>query len=114
MSKTTKETNLMAEQINTQQEYEKKITDTNEKILVDFYATWCGPCKMMSPVVEEVESDVKNKVKFYKIDIDEMSDLANDLHVSSIPTFVLYEGGKEIDRIIGGMPKQKLLEFVLA
>ena len=79
-----------------------------DKILVDFFASWCGPCKMLGPVLEKTESDIK----VIKVDTDEFEELAREYGVMSIPTLVLIEKGKEVKRNIGFIDKNKLLEFL--
>ena len=79
-----------------------------DKILVDFYANWCGPCKMLAPELERVESNVK----VVKIDVDEFEELAREYGVMSIPTLILFENGKEIKRNIGFMDKDKIQKFI--
>ena len=79
-----------------------------EKILVDFYANWCGPCKMIAPQLEKVESDIK----VVKVDVDEFEDLAKEYGVMSIPTLILFNEGKEIKRTIGFIDKEKIEKFI--
>jgi len=81
-----------------------------EKTIVDFYATWCGPCKMLGPVFEEVSKE--SDIKFIKVDIDEHEELCKEYKVMSVPTLILFENGKEIKRNIGFIPKDKLQEFI--
>lgn len=81
-----------------------------EKTVVDFYATWCGPCKMLGPMFEEVSKE--SDIKFVKVDIDEHEDLCREYKVMSVPTLILFENGKEIKRNIGFMPKEQLREFI--
>lgn len=81
-----------------------------ERVIVDFYATWCGPCKMLGPVFEEVSKE--SSIKFVKVDIDEHEDLCREYKVMSVPTLILFENGKEIKRNIGFIPKDKLIEFI--
>ena len=80
----------------------------NEKILVDFYANWCGPCKMIAPELEKVESNIK----VVKVDVDEFEDLARTYSVMSIPTLILFEQGKEVKRNIGFMDKDRIEKFI--
>lgn len=82
-----------------------------EKTIVDFYATWCGPCKMLGPVFEEVSKEVD--INFVKVDIDNHEDLCREYKVMSVPTLILFENGKEIKRNIGFIPKDKLLDFII-
>ena len=79
-----------------------------EKVLVDFYANWCGPCKMLAPVLEEAESNIK----VIKVDTDEFEDLSREYGVMSIPTIVLIEKGKEIKRNVGFIDKDELENFL--
>ena len=79
-----------------------------EKILVDFYANWCGPCKMIAPELEKVESNIK----VVKVDVDEFEDLARTYGVMSIPTLILFEQGKEVKRNIGFMDKDRIEKFI--
>ena len=81
-----------------------------KKVLVDFYATWCGPCKMLLPVLEQVAEEVD--IDIVKINVDENSDLAKEYGVMSIPCLILFESGKEIKRNLGFMPKDKIKEFI--
>ena len=81
-----------------------------EKTVVDFYATWCGPCKMLGPVFEELSKEVD--INFVKVDIDNHEDLCREYKVMSVPTLILFEDGKEVRRNIGFIPKDKLIEFI--
>ena len=79
-----------------------------EKVLVDFYANWCGPCRMLSPELEKISDEIK----ILKVNVDEHQDLAKYYGVMSIPCIILFEDGKEIKRNIGFMPEGKLREFI--
>ena len=80
----------------------------NERVLVDFYANWCGPCKMLGPVLEAVSDEIK----VLKVNVDNNQELAREYGVMSIPCVVLFENGREVKRNIGFMPEAKLREFV--
>lgn len=82
----------------------------NEKAVVDFYATWCGPCKMLGPVFEEVSKE--SSIKFVKVDIDKYEELCRQYKVMSVPTLILFENGQEVRRNIGFISKEKLIEFI--
>jgi len=86
----------------------KELIKKETRVLVDFYANWCGPCKMLAPVLEEVNSDIK----VIKVDTDEFEDLSREYGVMSIPTIVLLENGKEVKRNIGFIDKDELEEFL--
>ena len=90
-------------------EFVKEIKDG--VVLVDFFATWCGPCRMMASVLEQADKELKN-VKIIKVDVDESEDLAREYGVMSIPTIILFKDGKEIDSHIGLMSMEKLKKFV--
>ena len=94
-----------------QKNFDSEVLNEKGKVLVDFNATWCGPCKMMGPIVEELSSEIKN-VKFISIDTDEEDELSQEYAVMSIPCFVLFENGKEINRVFGSMPKEGLIDFI--
>jgi len=79
--------------------------------LVDFYADWCGPCRMVSPIVEDL-SNTMDGVNFVKVNVDEEGELAGLYGVRSIPTLILFKDGVEVNRIIGFAPKQKLQQFI--
>ena len=81
-------------------------------VLVDFWATWCGPCKMIAPVIEEVAKEVSN-ARFVKIDVDENENLANKYQISSIPTLMIFKNGTPVDTLIGFMPKDSLKAAVI-
>lgn len=80
------------------------------KVLVDFYANWCGPCKMLSPILEQLANEVD--IDIIKVDVDKYQDLAREYRVMSIPCLILFDNEKEIKRTLGFMPKEKLKEFI--
>ena len=80
--------------------------------LIDFYADWCGPCKIMSPIFDEIKGDYSGKVDFKKVDVEEDVAQAQQFGVLSIPTFVILKDGKEVDRKLGAMPKDVLTGWI--
>lgn len=80
--------------------------------LVDFYADWCGPCRMLTPVLEEVSKELNGQAVVAKIDIDKAQKTASTFQVTSIPTLILFNGGKEVGRLVGLRDKETILEFV--
>lgn len=88
--------------------FETEVMEARVPVLVDFWASWCGPCKMMSPVVDQIAEEMGENAKVCKINIDEQPELASKYNVMSIPTFILLKNGKEITRTIGAMPKEEL------
>ena len=84
------------------------IIRSDQPTLVDFYATWCGPCKMMQPVLEQLSGEIKGKARIIKIDIDKNQRMADKLSIRSVPTFVIYKGGKIVWRKSGALSKEML------
>lgn len=82
------------------------------KVLVDFFATWCGPCRMLGPVLEEIAENNETSAKIVKVDVDINGEAAQAYRVQVIPTLVLLENGVEVKRYSGYMPKQKVLDFI--
>ncbi|MBI3396205.1 MAG: thioredoxin [Spirochaetia bacterium] len=80
-------------------------------VLVDFWAEWCGPCRMVSPIVEELANEMPN-VKFAKLNVDENTITAQNLGITSIPTLLLYKDGRPVDKVVGLLPKQVLKNFI--
>lgn len=92
--------------------FEKEVLGSELPVLVDFWATWCGPCKMLAPVLDEIAAEQEGKAVVGKIDVDEEADLAAKFGVMNIPTVILFKDGKEVSRSVGLVPKQKLLAML--
>ncbi|MDN4607197.1 thioredoxin [Sporosarcina highlanderae] len=81
-------------------------------VLVDFWATWCGPCKMIAPVLEELDGDLNGKATIVKVDVDENQATAGEYGIMSIPTLVLFKDGEIVDKVVGFQPKEQLAELI--
>lgn len=95
----------------TKDNFESEIINSDKKVLLDFWASWCGPCMMVSPVVDEIAEE-RSDIKVGKINVDEQPDLANAFGISSIPTLVVMENGKIADQSVGFIPKSEILQML--
>lgn len=93
------------------EEFEKEVLQADMPVVVDFWAEWCGPCKMLAPIIEMV-SDQVGGVKFCKVNIDENMDIAMKYKIASIPTLSLFKNGEEVQRSVGVISKDELMEFI--
>ncbi|MBE8182183.1 MAG: thioredoxin [Candidatus Portiera sp.] len=93
-------------------EFNAAIEEGNELALVDFYADWCGPCKIIAPIVEELSMEYANKLNFYKLDIDANGEVAQKYGVRGIPTIIIFAAGKTKDTLVGAVSKEKLVKFI--
>jgi thioredoxin 1 len=100
----------MAEQI-TAGDFQSKVLEADKPVLVDFFATWCGPCKMMAPVIDEVAAEKAGQAYVYKLDVDEAQSIAAEYGVMSIPTLVLFDGGQAKKQAVGVQPKPAVLDL---
>ena len=94
----------------TKDNFDKEVMESTEPVMIDFYADWCGPCKMMSPVVEALAEQYEGKIKIGKVNSDEEMDLATKFGVRSIPAFFFLKDGKVVDNAVGAQPKEALEE----
>ena len=103
----------MAEVNLTDSNFDDEVLKMEGAVFVDFWAPWCGPCRIMGPIVDELANEYDGKgVKIGKLNVDENSATAGQYDVMSIPTFIIFKGGKMLDRLSGGIPKEKLQEFI--
>ena len=97
----------MAKVINTS-EFRSSVEGSKGVVVVDFFATWCGPCNMLGPVFAELGEEMKDKARFVKVDIDESLEIAQQFNVSTVPTMIIFKDGKPVETLIGFMPKNKI------
>lgn len=88
--------------------FDEEVMHSDKPVLIDFWASWCGPCKMMSPVIDEIAEEMGDRIKVCKINIDEEQNLAVKYNVMSIPTFIVLKDGKEVDRSVGVQSKDEI------
>ena len=91
--------------------YEQEVLNSDKKVLLDFWAPWCGPCKMIAPIVEEI-ADEYDDIVLGKVNVDEEIQLAMTFKIASIPTLLVFEGGKQVNKAIGYMPKEGILKLL--
>lgn len=96
----------------TDADFQTEVLDSEKTVLVDFWATWCGPCKTMSPAVDKLAEELGDRIKVTKLNTDENHSTASSLGVMSIPTFVVFRGGKEVHRFMGAKPYEAFLAEV--
>lgn len=92
--------------------FEQEVLQSDKPVLVDFYADWCGPCKMMAPVVDQLAEELGDTIKIGKINIDDDEETALKYKVMSVPTFALFKDGNLVKTLTGAMPKQALIDFI--
>lgn len=91
--------------------FENEVIKSDKPVLVDFWAPWCGPCKMVGPVLEEIAEE-NSGVKIAKVNVDENQQYAGQLGVFNIPTMIMYKDGEAVDKLVGAMPKQQILDRI--
>lgn len=93
----------------TKDNFKQEVTDYNGKVLIDFWAEWCGPCKMTAPVFEELSKKYSN-IKFGKVNVDQQNDIAAKYNIMSIPTFVMFEDGVAVNQLTGAYPEHEIVK----
>lgn len=99
----------MAELKITRENFEREVLQSDKPVLIDFWASWCGPCRMLSPTISEIAEEYKGKVKVGKVNVDEESELAAMFRVSSIPLLVVMKNGKVVNSSVGVRPKEQIV-----
>ena len=102
----------MAEIKLTKQNFEQEVIGSNKPVLVDFWATWCGPCKMIAPIVKEIADEYDGKILVGKVNVDEEPDLTMQYNVSSIPTLMVFKNGQLVNKAVGYREKDEILKML--
>ena len=102
----------MAELVITEQNFEEEVLRAKQPVLVDFWATWCGPCRMLAPVIEEIANEYEGKVKVGKVNVDDERELALQFGVSSIPTVMVFQNGEIKATSVGDRPKEEIEQLL--
>ncbi|HRZ41016.1 MAG TPA: thioredoxin [Candidatus Omnitrophota bacterium] len=95
-------------------DFDSQVVHSAVPVLVDFYAEWCGPCKMLSPIVDQIADELQGKAKIVKIDVDQAQELAAKFNIMSIPNLLIFKDGAVVEQLVGVMPKDQLLEKINA
>ena len=96
----------------TNDNFEKEVINSNKTVLIDFYADWCGPCKLMSPIVDEISEELADTLKVGKVNVDDNIELAEKFEIMSIPTLLIFKNGEMANKIIGAVSKDEILKAI--
>jgi len=95
-------------------QFYNKVRTSDKLVVMDFFATWCGPCRMLTPIFESLSNEMSDKVDFAKIDIDRSLEVAEEYKIVSVPTMIIFKNGKEVQRIVGFVPKEQIKSKIKA
>lgn len=96
----------------TKQNFNEYVSNSNKPVMIDFWASWCGPCRMLAPIFEEIAKEVKDEVMVAKLNVDENAEIASQYHVATIPTILVFKQGKVTARLTGMMSKEEILQLL--
>ncbi|MBQ9060705.1 MAG: thioredoxin [Firmicutes bacterium] len=102
----------MAEITITKDNFEQEVLKSDIPVLVDFWATWCGPCQMVAPILSQIAEENEGKIKVGKINVDEQPELAQQFGIMSIPTMMVFKGGEKVNQMVGAVPKEEILKLL--
>ncbi len=102
----------MGAQVITEESFEKEVLKSNVPVLVDFWADWCGPCKAIAPIIDEIAAELTGKLNVRKLNVDDAQELAASYNIMSIPTLMIFKNGKAVEQIVGAMSKKQFLEKI--
>ena len=98
----------------TDQNFKELVLDSNKPVLVDFWATWCGPCRTIAPIIDEIADELSGQAVVGKMNVDENSDIPVEYGIRSIPTLLLFKGGELVDKVVGVLPKTQIIDKLKA
>ena len=91
-----------------------ELIQSDKLVIADFWATWCGPCRMLSPILDELSEDMADKIEVVKVNVDDADEIAAQFRIMSIPTLIFFKGGQPVDKTVGAMPKNVLVDKINA
>lgn len=100
----------MAKILDNKEDFETNVINSSVPVLVDFFATWCGPCKMISPVIDELAEELTGKAGVFKVDSDQYKDVCVEYSIKNLPTMLIFKNGEEVDRVVGVTDKEVLIQ----
>ena len=102
----------MSFQVSNAKDFEEKVEKSSKLVLVDFWAPWCGPCRMIAPVLEELSKEMADKIDIVKVNVDDHQDIAVKYGIMSIPTLIIFKNGNVVDQSLGSTSKSKLIDWI--